>query len=1094
MISRFFIDRPIFAAVLSTFIVIAGLAAMRVLPIAQYPEIAPPVVSVRAVYPGASATVLEQTVAAPLENQINGVEHMLYMRSTSTSSGMVEIQVTFEIGADVDTAALNVNNRVKQAEPRLPQEVRRQGVTVEKGSSAFLQVIAFTSPDGSRDDLFISNYITLNVLDALKRIPGTTNVQIFGAKDYAMRIWVRPDRLAQLKLAPSDLIRALNEQNAQFAAGKIGQSPTGGPQELVYTITTQGRLSEPAEFENIVVRANGDGSILRLKDVARVELGSRDYEFLGRVNGKSATLVGIFLQPGANALATGERVKRATADLAQGFPAGLTYDVVYDTTRFVEVSIREVVITLAEAMALVFLVVFLFLQNWRATLIPFAAVPVSLIGTFAGLMMLGYSINTLTLFGMVLAIGIVVDDAIVVLENVERIMHEEHLEAREAAIKAMNEVTSPIIAIVLTLCAVFVPIAFLGGLTGELYRQFAVTISIAVVISGLVALTLTPSLCVLILKREHKQPGRFFRWFNDWFRRVTGRYVDGVSWMLRRGGIALALFAGMVALTLGLWRSTPGSLVPDEDQGFYIAAVFLPDGATLERTDRVVSEVVDIIRSNPVNENAVAFTGFDFLGGGFRNSAATIFVTQKHWDERKVSTGQLVGEFFMKTAHIKEGLALAFGPPPIFGLGTAGGFEFYIQNRGDGGAPKLFEATQQLLGAVAKDPMFGQVNTLWRANVPQLYVETDREKAKALGVPVDEIYNTLAATLGTFYVNDFNKYGRTWQVLMSAEPAYRKRPDDVGAVYVRSERGAMVSLASLARVNYSSGPDSLDRFNNLPAVKIFGQTLPGYSSGQAIERMEKIARESLPPEFSFDWGGASFQEKRSGGTSLVALALAALMVFLILAAQYDRWALPLAVMLALPFGTFGALAAIFINNLLPLPYYMAMGVPWLQGLLSPLAGIARLSNDVYFQIGLVTLLGLAAKNAILIVEFAVLKKHEGLSTAAAAVEAARLRFRPILMTSLAFILGVTPLVFSTGAGAGARHSAGTGVMGGMLAATFLAIFFIPWFFKLIVDRRLSERRTTAEIEEEARHHREAALRATQGPHHHPVAKGDGDAI
>jgi HAE1 family hydrophobic/amphiphilic exporter-1/multidrug efflux pump len=972
--------------------------------------------------------------------------------------------------------------------------VRRQGVTVEKGSSAFLQVIAFTSPDGSRDDLFISNYVTLNVLDALKRIPGTTNVQIFGAKDYAMRIWVRPDRLAQLKLAPSDLIRALNEQNAQFAAGKIGQSPTGGPQELVYTITTQGRLSETAEFENIVVRANGDGSILRLKDVARVELGSRDYEFMGRVNGKSATLVGIFLQPNANAIATGARVKAVLTPLAQAFPQGLEHSVVYDTTRFVEVSIREVVITLAEAMALVFLVVFLFLQNWRATLIPFAAVPVSLIGTFAGLMMLGYSINTLTLFGMVLAIGIVVDDAIVVLENVERIMHEEHLEAREAAIKAMKEVTSPIIAIVLTLCAVFVPIAFLGGLTGELYRQFAVTISIAVVISGLVALTLTPSLCVLILKREHKQPGRFFRWFNDWFRRMTGRYIDGVSWVLRRGAIAAVLFAGMVALTLGLWRSTPGSLVPDEDQGYYIAAVFLPDGATLERTDRVVNEVVNIIKSNPANQDAIAFTGFDFLGGGFRNSAATIFVTQKHWDERKVSTGQLVGEFFMKTAHIKEGLALAFGPPPIFGLGTAGGFEFYIQNRGEGGAQRLAEATQQLLGAVAKDSMFGQVNTLWRANVPQLYVDTDREKAKALGVPVDEIYNTLAATLGTFYVNDFNKYGRTWQVLMSAEPSYRKRPDDIGAVYVRSERGAMVSLASLARVNYSSGPDSLDRFNNLPAVKIFGQTQPGYSSGQAIERMEQIARESLPPEFSFDWGGASFQEKRSGGTSILALGLAALMVFLILAAQYDRWALPLAVMLALPFGTFGALAAIFINNLLPLPYYMAMGVPWLQGLLSPLAGIARLSNDVYFQIGLVTLLGLAAKNAILIVEFAVLKKHEGLSTAAAAVEAARLRFRPILMTSLAFILGVMPLVFSTGAGAGARHSAGTGVMGGMLAATFLAIFFIPWFFKLIVDRRLAEPRTTAEIEEEAKHHREAGLRATQGPHHHPVAKGDGDAI
>jgi HAE1 family hydrophobic/amphiphilic exporter-1/multidrug efflux pump len=1090
MISRFFIDRPIFAAVLSVFIVIAGLASMRVLPIAQYPEISPPVVTVRAVYPGASAQVLEQTVAAPLENQINGVEHMLYMSSTSAANGVVEIQVTFEIGADVDTAALNVNNRVKQAEPRLPQEVRRQGVTVEKGSSSFLQVLAFYSPDASREDLFISNYVTLNVLDALKRIPGTTNVQIFGAKDYAMRIWVRPDRMAQLKLTPGDLVRALNEQNAQFAAGKIGQSPTGGTQELVYTITTQGRLGEAAEFENIVVRANPDGSVLKLKDVARVELGSKDYEFIGRVNGKQATLVGIFLQPGANAIATAGRVKQAMDGLAPRFPTGLVYSVVYDTTRFVEVSIREVVKTLAEAMVLVFLVVFLFLQNWRATLIPFAAVPVSLIGTFAGLFALGYSINTLTLFGMVLAIGIVVDDAIVVLENVERIMHEEHLDARESAIKAMREVTSPIIAIVLTLTAVFVPIAFLGGLTGELYRQFAVTISIAVVISGLVALTLTPSLCVLILKREHRQPGRFFRWFNDWFHRVTGRYVDGVTWMLRRGGVALVLFLGMVAVTAELWRSTPGSLVPDEDQGYYIAAVFLPDGATLERTDRVVSEVLEIIKSNPANENAVAFTGFDFLGGSFRNSAATIFVTQKHWDERAVATPQLVGELFMKTAHIKEALVLAFGPPPIFGLGTAGGFEFYLQNRGEGGAARLYEVTQQLLGAVGKDPMFGQVNTLWRANVPQLHVEADREKAKTLGVPVDELYNTLAATLGTFYVNDFNKYGRTWQVLMSAEPAYRKRPDDVGAVYVRSDSGRMVPLSSLAEVSYSSGPDSLNRFNNLPAVKIFGETRPGYSSGQAIERMEKIARETLPADFSFDWGGASFQEKRSGGTSLLALGLAALMVFLILAAQYDRWALPLAVMLALPFGTFGALAAIAVNNLLPLPYYLAQGVPWLQGLLSPLAGIARLSNDVYFQIGLVTLLGLAAKNAILIVEYAVLKTHEGFTTSAAAIEAARLRFRPILMTSLAFILGVMPLAFSTGAGAGARHSAGTGVMGGMLAATFLAIFFIPWFFKMIVDRRLSDARSTGEIEGEVYHHREAALRAARTPHHHPVTGGD----
>lgn len=1079
MFSRFFIDRPIFAAVLSIFIVLAGLAAMRNLPIAQYPEIAPPVVTVSAVYPGASATVVEQTVAAPLENAINGVENMLYMSSNSASNGLVQIQVTFDIGTDIDKAAQLVNNRVKQAEARLPLEVRRQGVTVEKGSGSFLQVIAFYSPDGRYDDLYTSNYVTLNVLDRIKRIPGTTLVQIFGAKDYAMRIWVRPDRLAQLKLTPGDLIRAIDEQNAQFAAGKVGQAPYAGPQDLVYTIATPGRLAEVAQFENIIVRANGDGSSVRLKDVARVELGSKDYEFIGRYNGRSATLVGIFLQPGANALQVAGAVKEEVARLAQRFPDGLSYAVAYDTTRFVEVSIREVLKTLGEAMLLVFLVVYLFLQNWRATLIPILAVPVSLIGTFAGLYLLGYSINTLTLFGMVLAIGIVVDDAIVVLENVERIMHEEGMDARRAAIEAMREVTSPIIAIVLVLTAVFVPIAFLGGLTGELYRQFAVAISISVVISGIVALTLTPSLCVLILKREHRQPGRFFAWFNRWFDDLRGRYVAGVIWMIRRGLIGALLFVGMVLIAGGLWRVTPGALVPDEDQGFYIAAVILPDGATLQRTDRVVNEVVQILQSNPVNQDVVAFTGFDFIGGGFRNNAATIFVTQRHWDERPgVTTPMLVGEFFMKTAHIKEALVLAFGPPPIFGLGTAGGYELYLQNRGEGGPQKMQEVTQTLLGALNADPVLGGAQTLWRANVPQLRVDVDREKAKSLGVPVDEVYNTLAATLGQAYVNDFNKYGRTWQVLMSADPAYRNRPDAIGAVWVRSARGEMVPLSSLARVSYASGPDALERFNNLPAVKILGQAAPGVSSGQAIAAVERIAAQVLPPDFSFDWGGASFQEKRAGGTSLFALALAVVMVFLILAAQYERWSLPLSVLLALPFGTFGALAAI-----------------WVKNLALPVFGGHPLANDVYFQIGLVTLLGLAAKNAILIVEYASLKIEEGYSTSAAAIEAARLRFRPIIMTSLAFILGVTPLAFSSGAGAGARVSAGTGVMGGMLAATFLAIFFVPLFFRVITERRLRETRTAeqlrAEVIEGERRSAELHRRAVEQAAARSAARGAG---
>ncbi len=1064
MFSRFFIDRPIFAAVLSIFLVLAGLAAMRTLPIAQYPEIAPPVVTVRAVYPGASAEVLEQTVAAPLENQINGVENMLYMSSNSSSNGAVEINVTFEIGTNVDQAALNVNNRVKQAEARLPQEVRRQGVTVDKNSTSFLQVLAFNSPDGSLDDLYVSNYVTLNVLDTIKRVPGTTNVQIFGAKDYAMRIWLRPDRMTQLKLTTSDLLRALNEQNAQFAAGKIGQAPTGGPQELVYTITTKGRLADPREFEEIIVRSNPDGSALRLRDVARVELASKDYDFIGRVNGRQSALLGIFLQPGANALDVAQDVGKAMAAISKRFPVGMEYQNVYDTTRFVKVSIREVVKTLLEAMALVFLVVFLFLQNWRATLIPFAAVPVSLIGTFAGLYVFGYSINTLTLFGMVLAIGIVVDDAIVVLENVERIMHEEHKGAREAAVKAMTEVTGPVIAIVLTLCAVFVPIAFLGGLTGELYRQFAVTIAIAVVLSGIIALTLTPSLCVLILRREHKTPLRFFTWFNDWFQRVTGRYTGGAAWIIRRGAIGLFLFAGMVAITIGLWRITPGSLVPDEDQGYYIGAVFLPDGATLQRTDKVVSEVLKAIQSNHANEFAIAFTGLDFLGGGYRNNAATIFVTQRHWDERPgVGTHELIGDYFMKTGGIKEGLVLAFAPPPIFGLGNAGGFEFYIQNRGEGGPQRLAAEMGKFLAAANKDPELAGVQTLWRSGVPQLHVDVDREKAKALGVPIGDVFDTLSATLGSYYVNDFNKFGRTWQVLMSAEPGYRNKPDSVGELYVRSEQGAMVPVKALAKVSYTSGPDSLDRFNNLPAVKLLGQGAPGISSGQAIAVVERIANQVLPADFSYDWGGASFQEKKSSGTSTLALALAAIMVFLILAAQYERWSLPLSVMMALPFGTFGALAAV-----------------WVRGL----------TNDVYFQIGLVTLLGLAAKNAILIVEYALLKNQEGLSPSAAAVEAARLRFRPILMTSLAFILGVMPLAFSTGAGAGARIAVGTGVMGGMLAATFLAIFFVPMFFKLITDRHLTEKRSTAQIRAEIEHHKVLARQATENPHHAPAQRGE----
>ncbi len=1055
MFAKYFIERPIFAFVISIVIVLAGLAAMRALPIAQYPEISPPVVQVRAIYPGASAEVLEQTVAAPLENAINGVEGMMYMASNSTSSGATTIDVTFEIGTDPDQAAVNVNNRVKQVEARLPEETRRQGVVVEKGSSSFLQVHAFYSPDDSRDALWTSNYVTLNILDRIKRIPGTTNVQIFGAKDYAMRIWLKPDVMSQLKVTVNEVAGAIREQNSQYAAGKIGATPTAGaPQALVYSVTAKGRLATPKEFEDIIIRSNPDGSTLRVKDIARVELGAKDYNFKGTFNGKEAVLLGVFLQPGANALAVADAVNQEVANAKAAFPLGLAHVTSYDTTRFVEVSIREVLITLVEAMVLVFLVVYLFLQNWRATLIPTLAVPVSLLGTFAGLHMLGYSINTLTLFGMVLSIGIVVDDAIVVLENVERIMHEEHLSPKDAAIKAMGEVSGPVVAIVLVLCSVFVPIAFLGGLTGELFRQFAITISISVSLSGVVALTMTPALCVLILKHEHKQTARFFLWFNDWFKRMTGKYVGAVSFFLRRGLLALVLVSSMVALTAGLWQKTPSSLVPDEDQGYYISAIFLPDGASLERTQAVVDEVVKAVQSNPANEAVVAFTGFDFIGGGYKTSAATLFVTQTHWDERDVPASALVGELFMKTAHIKEALVLAFNPPPIFGLGNTGGFELYLQNKGAGGPEKLAEGMQILMQAAQQSEVIAGLQTLWRPNTPKLEVDVDREQARAMGVPINDAFNTLAGTLGTYYINDFNQFGRAWQVLMSADAEYRMTPSDIGRIYVKNNQGDMVPITAFADIKYSRGPDNLNRYNNLPAVKLLGNAAPGYSSGQAIAEMERIAKDVLPPDLTFEWTGTAYQEKQSSGTTGLALGLAVVMVFLILAALYERWSLPFSVLLALPFGTFGALVAI-----------------WVVGL----------TSDVYFQIGLVTLLGLASKNAILIVEYALMKHQQGWSVATAALEAARLRFRPIIMTSLAFILGVVPLAISSGAGAGARHSVGTGVMGGMLAATFLAVFFVPLFFYWLSERKLTEKRSKTALNDEiAAHHKKEHVDTDEG--------------
>jgi multidrug efflux pump len=1027
MFSHFFIRRPIFASVVSIVIVLAGLAAMRSLPIAQYPSIVPPQVAVTAIYPGANAEALQKTVAAPIEEQINGVEDMLYVNSISTSSGLVTTTVTFEIGTDIDQAATNVNNRVRLAEPLLPEEVRRNGITVTKANASFIQIVTLISPDKRYDSIFLSNYASLNVLEPLKRVDGVGDVQIFGARDYAMRLWLQPDRMAQLGLTTNDIAQAVREQNAQFAVGKIGQQPASADAELTYTVTAEGRLATPEEFGEIIVRAEPDGRILRLRDVARIELGARDYDGEARLDGQETVFMGVFLQPGANALSTAQNVIDEMNALAERFPAGVQYVIPFDTTRFVQVSIEEVVKTLLEAMLLVLLVVYLFLQSFRATLIPMVAVPVSLIGTFAGMWALGFSINTLTLFGLVLAIGIVVDDAIVVLENTERIMRTEGKSAREAAFASMTEVTGPVIAIVLVLCSVFVPVAFLGGLAGALYRQFAITVAISVAISGLVALTLSPALCALLLK-EHHAPNRFFAGFNRWFDRGTDRFVSTVRWMLRRQLVGAGLFLVVVVAAFGLFRTVPGALVPAEDQGFFVAASLLPQGATLPRTREVGARVEQALLADPAVEHVATINGLDFVGGGSNASVSTMFVVLKRWHLREtpeLSLEATIGRFFGMTMGIREAMIFGFNPPPIDGLGLTGGFEAYVQNRGDGDTARLTEVTQGFLAKLNQDPRLFGATTLFRADSPQIQVALDREKAKALGVSVDEVFSTLQTAFGSLYVNDFNKSGRVYRVQMQADAPFRSRPEDLQKLFVRSASGQMIELASLLHVEYGAGAETLERFNLYPSIKILGNAAAGRSSAEALAAVEEIARQELPPEFSVAFTGTAFQEKKSGGSSAQVLVFGMVFVFLILAAQYERWSLPAAVLLSVPFAFLGALLAV-----------------WILGL----------SNDVYFQIGLVTLIGLSAKNAILIVEFAAEQRRLGKSAVEAAAEAARLRFRPILMTSLAFILGVLPLALSTGAGAAARRSMGTGVLGGMLAATLLAVVFIPLFFVWVSGR------------------------------------------
>ena len=1030
--TKFFITRPIFASVLSIIIVLAGLAAAFKLPIAQYPQIAPPTVTITASYPGASADTLAKTVAGPIEEQLSGVDNLLYFNSSADSSGTLVITATFEVGTNVDQATFNVSNRVNIATPRLPDDVRRNGLIVQKKSNDILLVVMLTSKDAKHDRLYLSNYATLNVLDELKRVKGVGDALIFGGQDYAMRIWLRPDRMAQLGVSSSDVAAAIAAQNNQYAAGKIGQEPAPSSQQLVYTVSAKGRLLDPAEFGNIIIRADGPRGLLYLKDVARVELGAQSYNVTSALDGQAGVAIPIFLQTGANALDTAQGIKAKMAELTGRFPAGMVYTIPYDTSDFVKATIEEVFKTFAEALVLVVLVVFLFLQSWRATLIPIIAVPISLIGTFAGLYLFGFSINLLTLFAMILAIGIVVDDAIVVLENTERLMREENLAPLPAAIKSIQQVSAAVVAIVLVLCAVFVPVAFQGGIAGELYRQFAVTVAIAVVISGVVALTLTPALCAMILQQNHAE-NRFFQAFNRGFSRFSNFYTHTVALTLKHKIIGGLAFAGIVLACVVLFMKVPGSFVPAEDQGYVVTIVVMPDGATLSRTTKTTEAIRSAIAQDPAVAHEFAVNGLELLTGANKTNAATMFVRLKDWSLRETSADQIVGKLFGIGMSQPDGLAFAVNPPAIRGLGTAAGFEVYVQSQRDTDPIKLAAVMNNLMEAMGKDPSLTPPKTFFRPTVPQLLIEVDEAKAISQGVRIADIYTTLQSTMGSYYVNDFNKNGRTYRVQLQAEAQFRMQAEDLGKVYVRSQpsasapNGNMIPLSALSKVSNRVGAEQLERYNGLLSAKVFGAGAPGVSSGDAIKAVERIAASNLPDGYQIAWTAQAYQEKRTGSAAVFAFGFAIIMVFLILAAQFETWALPLAVIMAVPFALAGAFLAVLLR-----------GMP----------------NDIYFQIGLITLIGLAAKNAILIVEFASQKMEQGMPVAEAALEAARLRFRPIVMTSMAFVLGIVPLVVASGAGAAARRSMGTGVFGGMLLATFVATIFIPLFFTWLSGKHI----------------------------------------
>ncbi|MFS8974341.1 multidrug efflux RND transporter permease subunit [Cupriavidus necator] len=1022
-LAHFFIDRPIFASVLSIIIVVGGLVALTKLPIAQFPEVTPPSITVTTRYPGASAEVVAQNVAAPIEQQVNGADHMMYMNSTSSSTGDMTLTVYFEIGTDPQLAQVDVQNRVNLALPTLPEAVTAQGVSVQKRSSAFMMVIAIFSPDNSYDQTFVGNYANIYVLDALKRIPGANQSAIFGNPDYAMRLWLRPDRMASLGITTEDVKNAVSAQNQQFSAGRIGQSPTTGTVLQTFPIATKGQMTEPAEFENMILRAqSGDAALVRLKDIGRAELGVKDYSLRSRYKGKTATLLAVYQQPGANALEVAKQVRSTLAELKKSFPPGLEYEVALDTTEFVNESINEVVHTLRDAVILVILVVYLFLQSLRATIVPILAVPVSIIGAFVGMSMFGFSVNMLTLFGMVLAIGIVVDDAIVVIENVERNMVEFKLPPKEAAKRAMDEVSGPVVAIVLVLLAVFIPVAFLSGITGQLYKQFAVTIAVSVVLSGVVALTLSPALAAILLKPGEHKKNRFFRWFNDSFDRLIHGYDKSLQVVIRRTVISIAIILVMIAVSVLMFVRIPSSFLPVEDQGYLFGAVVMPDAASLDRTGNLSSRAEAWYAKQPGVSSVASVDGYSLIDSQNKANASTLFITLKGFHDRKEgeSAADLIARAKKEFASYQDGVTIPINPPSIPGLGTTGGFEFWLQSTADGTYQQLEERVHAFIAKARQRPELTGINSTINTRSRQLLVEVDRERSETQGVPVEQVYSALQTMFGSLFVSQFPKNSRLFQVILQAEADYRSRPEDLDKVYVRNRNGEMVPIKAVTTSRYVPGADIMTRFNNFPAAKILGDAAPGYSSGQALTAMEEVAQEVLGQGYSYAWSGQAYEEKTAGSTAAMVFAFALLMVFLILAAQYEKWSLPFGVLLAVPFALFGALVAILLRGM---------------------------QNDVYFQIGLTVLIALAAKNAILIFEFAVEIRHkEGLSAYDAALHAAKLRLRPIIMTSLAFILGCVPLAIASGASAASRQSLGTGVIGGMLGATVIALFFIPMFF------------------------------------------------